>query len=56
MLETDAPYLTPSPYRGTRNESKYILNIAQKISDIYAIDINKIAEITTKNAYKLFQL
>jgi TatD DNase family protein len=56
MLETDAPYLTPSPYRGTRNESKYILNIAQKISDIYAVDLNKIAEITTKNAYKLFQL
>ena len=56
ILETDAPYLTPSPYRGTRNESKYILKIAQKISDIYDIDLNKIAEITTKNAYKLFQL
>ena len=56
MLETDAPYLTPSPYRGSRNESKYILNIAQKIADIYDIELKKIAEVTTKNAYNLFQL
>jgi len=56
MLETDAPYLTPSPYRGSRNESKYILNIAQKIADIYDLELKKIAEVTTKNAYKLFQL
>ena len=56
MLETDAPYLTPSPYRGSRNESKYILNIAQKIADIYDLDLKKIAEVTTKNAYNLFQL
>ena len=56
MLETDAPYLTPSPYRGTRNESKYILNIAQKIADIYDLDLKRVAEITTKNAHNLFQL
>lgn len=56
MLETDAPYLTPSPYRGSRNESKYILNIAQKIADIYDVELKKIAEVTTKNAYNLFQL
>ena len=56
MLETDAPYLTPSPYRGSRNESKYILNIAQKIADIYNVELKKIAEVTTKNAYNLFQL
>jgi|TARA_B110000438_G_scaffold111899_1_gene109793 TatD DNase family protein len=56
MLETDAPYLTPTPYRGSRNESKYILDIAQKISNIYDIDLEKIAEVTTKNANKLFQL
>ena len=56
MLETDAPYLTPSPYRGSRNESKYILNIAQKIADIYDLELKKIAEVTTKNAYNLFQL
>jgi len=56
MLETDAPYLTPYPYRGTRNESKYILNIAQKIADIYDLDLKRVAEITTKNAHNLFQL
>ena len=56
MLETDAPYLTPTPYRGSRNESKYILNIAQKIADIYDLELKKIAEVTTKNAYNLFQL
>tara|TARA_B100000767_G_scaffold255914_1_gene262544 strand:- start:165 stop:938 length:774 start_codon:yes stop_codon:yes gene_type:complete len=56
ILETDAPYLTPSPYRGSRNESKYILNIAQKIADIYDLELKKIAEVTTKNAYNLFQL
>ena len=56
ILETDSPYLTPTPYRGARNESKYILNIAQKLSEIYNIDIQKIAEITTENAHKLFKI
>jgi TatD DNase family protein len=56
LLETDSPYLTPTPFRGKRNESKYILNIAQKLSEIYNIDIEKVAKKTTNNAYKLFNI
>ena len=56
ILETDSPYLAPKPFRGKRNESKYILNIAQKLSEIYNIDIKQIAEHTTRNAKKLFKL
>ena len=56
ILETDSPYLAPKPFRGKRNESKYILNIAQKLSEIYNIDIKEIAEHTTLNAKKLFKL
>ena len=56
VLETDSPYLAPKPFRGKRNESKYILNIAQKLSEIYNINIEEIANITTCNANKLFNL
>ena len=56
ILETDSPYLAPKPFRGKRNESKYILNIAQKLSEIYKIDIEEIANVTTYNANKLFNL
>lgn len=53
VLETDAPYLTPHPYRGTRNESAYIPLIAQKISEIKGVGIEEVAAITTENARKL---
>jgi len=56
ILETDSPYLAPKPFRGKRNESKYILNIAQKLSEIYNIDVEEIAKVTTYNARKLFNL
>ena len=56
ILETDAPYLTPVPNRGKRNESKHILDIAKKLSEIYDIGIDDIAKITTHNASKLFKL
>ena len=56
VLETDAPYLTPVPNRGKRNESKYILDIAKKLAEIYNISIDEIAKITTHNANKLFKL
>ena len=56
ILETDSPYLAPTPYRGKRNESKYILNIAEKLAEIHNVSIETIAEITTSNAKKLFQL
>ena len=56
ILETDSPYLTPTPFRGKRNESKYLLNIAQKMSEIYEIDINEIANKTSSNAINLFKI
>ena len=54
ILETDAPYLAPTPYRGKRNESKYIINIAEKLSEIKGISKSKLIEITTNNFNKLF--
>lgn len=56
LLETDSPYLSPVPFRGKRNESKYIKIIAEKISEIKQISINKVEEITTNNAINLFNL
>ena len=56
ILETDAPYLSPTPYRGKRNESKYIVNIAEKLSEIKGIKIEEIASITTKNSQNLFKI
>lgn len=54
ILETDSPYLTPVPFRGKRNESSYIVYIAQKIADLHQMTVGDIAKITTENARKLF--
>ncbi|HXP48329.1 MAG TPA: TatD family hydrolase [Bacteroidia bacterium] len=54
VLETDSPYLTPVPFRGKRNESAYIYYVAEKLSDIYKLPIEEIADITTKNSIKVF--
>ena len=54
VLETDAPYLTPAPYRGKRNESTYLYNIAEKVADIYNISIDEVAKITTGNSKQVF--
>lgn len=56
ILETDAPYLAPEPFRGKRNESKFIVDIAKRLSKIHEQKIEDIAEITTKNANALFDL
>ena len=56
LLETDAPYLTPVPYRGKRNESGYIPHIAAKLSEQTCIPVEEIADTTTQNAHKLFGL
>ena len=56
ILETDAPYLTPAPYRGQRNESAFIPLIAEKIASIKEITIEEVAEVTTDNARRLFRL
>lgn len=55
VLETDSPYLAPVPYRGKRNESAYLLNIAEAISNAKAIPLDDVAEITTDNARKIFK-
>jgi len=56
LLETDAPYLTPVPLRGSRNESANIPLIAAKVAEIKGLSIEKIAEATTTNAEKLFAI
>lgn len=54
LLETDTPYLTPVPFRGQRNEPKYIPLIAKKIAELQDEDIQEIEDQTTKNAHALF--
>ncbi len=55
VLETDAPYLAPTPYRGKRNESAYTVLVAQKIAELKGIALEEVAKITTENAEKLFK-
>ena len=54
VLETDAPYLAPVPYRGKRNESGHIVNVLEKVSDIYKLSIAEVASITTQNSKDVF--
>lgn len=54
VLETDSPYLAPAPYRGKRNESTYILNILDKLVEIYKLPPNEIARVTTQNSKEIF--
>ena len=56
VLETDSPYLAPVPFRGKRNESSYLIYVLEKLSEIYGISKEKIAQITSKNAEKVFRL
>ena len=56
LIETDGPYLTPTPHRGQRNEPFYTTFVAQKMSDILEIDIDTIKSQTTNNALKLFHI
>ena len=56
VLETDAPYLAPTPYRGKRNETAYLPLIAKKIADIWGVGEGDVARITTQNARQLFDL
>jgi len=56
ILETDSPYLTPEPFRGKKNSSKYIPYIAKRISEILNCSEKEVAEITSKNACALFDL
>lgn len=56
VLETDAPYLSPSPFRGKRNESAYLPFIAKKLADATQVSVSEVVSITNRNAQKLFTL
>ena len=56
VLETDAPYLAPMPFRGKRNESAYVSLVAQKIAQLKNVSYTEVCEITSGNAIKLFNL
>jgi len=56
VLETDSPYLAPTPFRGKRNESSYLKVIADKISDIYELMPDEVGKITSENARRIFNL
>lgn len=56
VLETDAPYLTPVPFRGKRNECSYLKYVLQKLTDIKKIPKEEIASVTTRNARELFSI
>jgi TatD DNase family protein len=55
VLETDAPYLAPTPYRGKRNESAYIRLVAEKLAGVKNIPFTEVAAITSANAKKIFE-
>ncbi len=54
VLETDAPYLAPTPYRGKRNESAFVINVLEKVAEIYNMDVKEVAKITTANSKDVF--
>jgi len=55
VLETDSPYLAPTPYRGKRNESAYLVQVANRVAEIMDIPADELAERTTANALQLYQ-
>ena len=55
-IETDSPYLTPVPFRGKRNSSMYIPNIAQKIAELKGVDYEEVLSVTYDNACKMYRL
>ena len=56
LIETDSPYLSPEPYRGKRNDSRRVLEVAKKISEIKNISLEEIAKITFQNALKIYKI
>lgn len=56
VLETDSPYLAPVPFRGKPNESSYLIHIAKKVAELYQLPVEEVAEITTANSRKIFNI
>jgi TatD DNase family protein len=56
LIETDAPFLTPEPYRGKRNEPSFVRYTAQKMAEVKKLSFEKVAEVTTENALRVYKL
>ncbi|MAO10254.1 MAG: hydrolase TatD [Flavobacteriaceae bacterium] len=56
VLETDSPYLSPTPYRGKRNESSYLKLICKKVAELYGISEEEVAKVTTQNSKEIFSI
>jgi len=56
VLETDSPYLAPAPFRGKRNESSYIINVLERLSELYSLSKDEIAKMTTLNSKDVFKV
>ena len=56
ILETDAPYLTPVPFRGKRNESSFLIYVARKVAELHGISVQELAKRSSQNAESLFQI
>jgi TatD DNase family protein len=56
LVETDAPFLTPVPFRGKRNEPGYVRYTAQKVAEVKMVSLEKVAEVTTENALRVYRL
>ena len=56
LVETDAPFLTPEPFRGKRNEPSHVRYTAQKVAEIKNVSFERVAEVTTENALKVYRL
>ena len=56
LIETDSPYLAPEPVRGTRNDSRNVRYVAEKIAEIKGISVEEVAKVTTENAKKLYRI
>lgn len=54
VLETDSPYLAPTPYRGKRNESAYLMKVAEKLANLHQVSLEEVAKITTENSNQIF--
>jgi TatD DNase family protein len=54
VLETDAPYLSPAPFRGKRNEPSYLRYILERLAEVKGVGTDEVARITTANAQKIF--
>ena len=56
VLETDAPYLAPVPYRGKRNEPSYIFKVAERISELKKCSLEEVVKVTTENSIEVFKV